>query len=46
MADFWPHGEVAKEYGVFLEHKGYANRATFLIDQFGVIRARVHHRTR
>ena len=39
VADFWPHGEVAKEYGVFLEHKGYANRATFLIDQFGVIRA-------
>jgi peroxiredoxin len=39
VADFWPHGEVAKEYGVFIEEKGYANRATFLIDQFGVIRA-------
>jgi peroxiredoxin len=21
LADFWPHGEVSKEYGVFLEHK-------------------------
>jgi len=39
LADFWPHGEVAKEYGVFLEEKGYANRATFLIDVNGVIRA-------
>ena len=39
LADFWPHGEVAKEYGVFLEHKGFANRATFLIDIDGVIRA-------
>jgi peroxiredoxin len=39
LADFWPHGEVAKEYGVFLEHKGFANRATFLIDINGVIRA-------
>ena len=26
LADFWPHGEVAKEYGVFLEHKGFADR--------------------
>ena len=39
LADFWPHGAVAKEYGVFLEEKGYANRATFLIDVKGVIRA-------
>jgi peroxiredoxin len=39
LADFWPHGEVAKEYGVFVEEKGFANRATFLIDQSGVIRA-------
>ena len=27
VADFWPHGGVAKEYGVFLEEKGFANRA-------------------
>jgi len=39
LADFWPHGGVAKEYGVFLEAKGFANRATFLIDQSGIIRA-------
>jgi peroxiredoxin len=39
LADFWPHGAVAKEYGVFLEDKGFANRATFLIDTEGIIRA-------
>jgi peroxiredoxin len=39
LADFWPHGSVAKEYGVFLEEKGFANRATFVIDVKGVIRA-------
>ncbi|PJJ72079.1 peroxiredoxin [Diaminobutyricimonas aerilata] len=39
LADFWPHGAVAKEYGVFLDHKGFANRATFVIDAQGMIRA-------
>ncbi|MCU1505107.1 MAG: mycoredoxin-dependent peroxiredoxin [Microbacteriaceae bacterium] len=39
LADFWPHGAVAKEYGVFLDAKGYANRATFIIDTHGIIRA-------
>ncbi|MFZ4895775.1 peroxiredoxin [Plantibacter sp. Mn2098] len=38
LADFWPHGQVAKEYGVFLPEKGFANRATFLIDKQGIIR--------
>jgi peroxiredoxin len=38
LADFWPHGEIAKEYGVFLEDKGIANRATFVIDKAGIIR--------
>ncbi|HEV7956761.1 MAG: peroxiredoxin [Microbacteriaceae bacterium] len=39
LADFWPHGDVAKDYGVFLEAKGFANRASFLIDTNGIIRA-------
>lgn len=39
VADFWPHGAVAKEYGVFIEERGFATRATFLIDLDGVIRA-------
>jgi peroxiredoxin len=38
LSDFWPHGAVSKQYGVFLENKGYATRATFIIDLEGVIR--------
>lgn len=41
LADFWPHGAVAKQYDVFVEDAGIANRATFLIDQSGVIRASI-----
>ncbi len=37
MADFWPHGEVARKYGV-LGRKGYAERTVFLIDKEGIIR--------
>ena len=39
LADFWPHGAVARRYGAFLEKRGYATRATYLIDAAGVIRA-------
>ncbi|GAB3617050.1 peroxiredoxin [Okibacterium endophyticum] len=39
LSDFWPHGQVAKEYGVFLESRGTSNRATFVIDVNGMIRA-------
>jgi peroxiredoxin len=37
LSDFWPHGEVAKAYGVFNDALGCANRATFVIDAEGVI---------
>lgn len=40
LADFWPHGEVCQKYGVFLEDKGFATRATFLIDADGTVVAR------
>ncbi len=37
LSDFWPHGAVAKEYGVFNDQLGCAIRATFLIDKSGTI---------
>ena len=37
LSDFWPHGEVARAYGVFNEALGCANRATFLISKDGVV---------
>lgn len=37
LADFWPHGEVARKYGI-LRPEGYSERATFVIDKKGIIR--------
>ena len=37
LSDFWPHGAVARSYGVFNEQLGCANRATFVIDKHGKI---------
>ena len=37
LSDFWPHGAVAKKYGV-LRSNGVAERALFVIDKKGVIR--------
>jgi peroxiredoxin (alkyl hydroperoxide reductase subunit C) len=37
LADFWPHGEVARTYGVFNDDAGMAERGTFLINREGVI---------
>ncbi|MEU8639860.1 peroxiredoxin [Amycolatopsis sp. NPDC048633] len=38
LSDFWPHGEVARAYGVFNDQAGLAVRGTFLIDTSGVVR--------
>jgi mycoredoxin-dependent peroxiredoxin len=38
LSDFWPHGEVARSYGVFNEKTGFAIRGTFLVDTSGVLR--------
>ena len=37
LSDFWPHGAVAKRYGV-LRSEGYSERAIFIIDKEGIIR--------
>jgi peroxiredoxin len=37
LSDFWPHGAVAKAYGIFNEDLGCANRATFVIDKAGKV---------
>jgi peroxiredoxin len=35
LSDFWPHGETAKAYGVFIDAIGCAGRMTFLVDKDG-----------
>ena len=37
LSDFWPHGAVAKKYGVF-RSDGFTERAIFIIDKDGIIR--------
>jgi peroxiredoxin len=37
LSDFWPHGAVAKKYGV-LRSNGVSERALFVIDKMGIIR--------
>ena len=37
LSDFWPHGEVAKKFGV-LRSDGTSERALFVIDKKGVVR--------
>jgi peroxiredoxin len=41
LSDFWPHGGVAKEYGVFDDAIGVATRGTFIIDKTGTVRWKV-----
>lgn len=38
LSDFWPHGEVARSFGVFEESGGFARRGTFLVDKEGIVR--------
>ena len=40
LSDYWPHGEVARAYGVFDEARGCANRTTFVIDRAGTVVAK------
>lgn len=37
LSDFWPHGDVAKLYGIFREKEGFSERANIIIDENGKI---------
>ena len=41
LSDFWPHGDVARSYGVFDDNRGIATRGTFIIDKDGVVRWKI-----
>ncbi|MFO8133874.1 MAG: redoxin domain-containing protein [Thermoplasmatota archaeon] len=32
LSDFWPHGEVAQRYGLFLADRGISGRANVIVD--------------
>ena len=33
LCDFWPHGKVAKLYGIFRDADGFSERANIIIDE-------------
>ena len=37
LADFWPHGEVAKLYDVFREKDGFSERANIIVGEDGKV---------
>ena len=41
LSDFWPHGEVARSYGVFDDASGLALRGTFIVDKQGTVAYKV-----
>ncbi|WP_067433796.1 peroxiredoxin [Nocardioides jensenii] len=43
LADFWPHGDVARAYDVFDETKGCPRRSSYVIDKEGRISWAVHN---
>ena len=43
LSDFWPHGEVARAYGVFDEESGCPDRSSYVIDKEGRLAWAVHH---
>ncbi|MCD6188895.1 MAG: redoxin domain-containing protein, partial [Thermococcus sp.] len=37
LSDFWPHGVVARLYGIFREKEGFSERTNVLVDEDGKI---------
>ncbi|MHC6180201.1 redoxin domain-containing protein [Clostridium sp. JNZ X4-2] len=38
LADFWPHGKVTQDYGLFIEKDGTSKRANVIIDGKGIVK--------
>jgi peroxiredoxin len=37
LSDFWPHGEIAKKYGIFSKSQGFSLRVNIIIDEKGKV---------
>lgn len=37
LSDFWPHGQVARAYGIFREKNGFSERANIIVDENGKV---------
>ncbi len=43
LSDFWPHGAVCRDYGVFDERSGTAERSSYLVGRDGQVAWSVHN---
>ena len=37
LSDFWPHGDIAKLFGIFRDEEGFSERANIIINEDGKI---------
>jgi peroxiredoxin len=37
LSDFWPHGEVAKSFGIFRDKDGFSERANIVVDEEQIV---------
>jgi peroxiredoxin len=37
-SDFWPHGKIARDYGIFNDTKGVSERVNIIIDENGKVK--------
>lgn len=37
LCDFWPHGQAARQLGIFIEEFGMSQRANIILDEQGVV---------
>lgn len=37
LSDFWPHGQVSSDFGLFIERFGFSERANILLDENGKV---------
>ena len=37
LSDFWPHGKMAKDLGLFREKDGFSERANVLVNEQGIV---------
>jgi peroxiredoxin len=43
LSDFWPHGDVCRQFEVFDERLGCPQRSSYVIDKAGLVRWAVHN---
>lgn len=38
LCDFWPHGKVSRDYGIFIEEFGMSQRVNIIVGEDGIVK--------